>query len=133
MDRITVRYVRFYAPGSFCANDWTVEVQSADPAAVVWPENAYAFTMNERVDAHDGPEVFKGEDKQIGPMYYHPDSKVATLREVKARNDSRDRILISNMECNRWPGVIYTRWGNWPQPYEADKMRILGATLPTQP
>jgi hypothetical protein len=126
MDKVTVRYVRFLSPGSFTANDWTVPVDSPDPSAVTWPENAYAFTMHERVDVLDGPETFKGTPKQIGPMYYHPDSKVMTLVEIEERADPRDSILISNMRVNKWPSVIYSRWGNWPQPYEADEVMVLG-------
>lgn len=127
MDRLTVRYVRFLSPGSLFANDWTVPVDSADPAAVTWPENAYAFSMHERTDVMDGPDSFKGAAKQIGPLYYHPDSKVLSRAEVTARADPRDSTLISNMRCNNWDAVIYSRWGNWPQPYAADKMRVLGA------
>ena len=127
MERVTVRYVRFLSPGSFCANEWTVPIVSVDPQAVTWPENAYAFTMHERVDVLDGQETFKGEAEQIGPVYYHPDSKVLTQVDVAAKGDPRDRILVQNMKCNGWPAVIYSRWGNWPQPYEADKVRILSA------
>jgi hypothetical protein len=29
------------------------------------------------------------------------------------------------MRCNKWPSVIYSRWGNWPQPYEAGKCEVL--------
>ena len=127
MDRVTVRYVRFLSPGSFCANDWTVPTDSADPLAVEWPENAYAFTMHERVDVIDGPETFKGKENQIGPVYYHPDSRLLTAAEIAAKGDPRDSILLYNMRCNNWPTAIYLRWGNWPQPYEADKVRVLGA------
>jgi hypothetical protein len=127
MDRVTVRYVRFLSPGSFCANDWTAPVESTDPHAVVWPENAYAFTLHERVDVLDGPETYTGNAKQIGPMYYHPDSKVLSQAELAARCDPRDSILLSNMRYNGWNAVIYSRWGNWSQPYEADKVRVLGA------
>ena len=127
MERVTVRYVRFLSPGSFVANEWTMPVESADPSAVVWPDNAYAFTIHERVDMLDGQETFKGEAKQIGPVYYHPNSRIDTQAVVAARGDPRDRILLENMECNGWPAVIYSRWGNWPQPYEADKTRILSA------
>jgi hypothetical protein len=127
MERVTVRYVRFLSPGSFCANEWTMPVESADPRAVVWPENAYAFTIHERVDLLDGPETFKGEAEQIGPVYYHPDSKVLTQADVAAKGDPRDRVLVENMKRNGWPAVIYSRWSNWPQPYEADKVRILSA------
>lgn len=127
MDRVTHRFVRFYAPGSFVANDWTQPVETLDPEAVQWPDNAYAFTLHQRVDMMDGPEVFTGKAQQIGPTYYHPDSKVLTEAEIAARGDSRDLILLANMRCNKWPSVIYSRWGNWPQPYEADKVRVLGA------
>jgi hypothetical protein len=127
MDKITVHYVRFYSPGSLRANDWTAEVQSADPAAVVWPENAYAFTLHERVDVLDGPERFEGKPQQIGPTYYHPDSKVMTEAQIAAKGDPRNSILLNNMRINKWPSVIYSRRGNWPQPYEADKVRVLGA------
>jgi hypothetical protein len=125
MDRVTVRYARFLSPGSFVANDWTAPVDSADPRAVKWPDNAYAFTLHERVDVLDGPETFKGEAKQIGPVYYHPESKVLTQAEIAAKGDPRDSILLSNMRCNKWPSVIYSRWGNWPQPYEAGKCEVL--------
>ena len=116
-----------FRSGSFCANDWTVPVESADPLAVKWPDNAYAFTLHERTDVINGPEKFIGEARQIGPMYYHPDSKIKTLAEVMAAARHDDRILISNMRGNKWDAVIYSRWGNWPQPYDADKVCILGA------
>ena len=127
MNQLTRRFVRFYAPGSFVANDWTREVDNLDPATVEWPDNAYAFTLHERVDVMDGTETFTGKEHQIGPMYYHPDSKVLSEAEIAARGDSRDRILLANMRNNKWPSVIYSRWGNWPQPYVADKVRVLGA------
>jgi hypothetical protein len=58
-------------------------------------------------------------------VYYHPDSKVLTEAEIAAKGDPRDSILLSNMRCNKWPSVIYSRWGNWPQPYEAGKCEVL--------
>ena len=126
MKRVTVCYARFLSPGSIVSNDWTVPMQTTDPHAVPWPENAYAFILYERVDVQDGAEMFKGEAKQIGPVYYHPDSKVLTQAEVAVKDDPRDSILLENMRRNDWPSVIYSRWGNWPQPYEAGKCKVLG-------
>ena len=48
-----------------------------------------------------------------------------TSEEIAKRGDPRDSILLSNMRCNEWPSVIYTRWGNWPQPFDAEKIRVL--------
>jgi len=127
MDKVTVRYARFLAPGSFVANEWTRPVDTLAPEAVAWPENAYAFTLHERVDVLDGTDTFTGNPQQVGPMYYHPDSKVLTQADVAAKNDPRDSTLLSNMRCNEWDTVIYSRWGNWPQPFDAGKAQILGA------
>jgi hypothetical protein len=29
------------------------------------------------------------------------------------------------MECNGWKQIIWTRWMNWPQPYEPGQQAIL--------
>lgn len=125
MEKVTVRYARFLTKGSFFAEEWTELVSSADPNDVVFPDGAYAFTMNERVDVVDGDDVYTGKASQIGPMYYHPDSKVVTFDELMSRNDPRDRILLENMRCNGWSSMIYTRCGDWPQPYKKESMKIL--------
>ena len=118
--------VTFLYPGAFCADTSTVEVQSLDPSAVVWPERAYAFTLHQRQEITCDGQVFKGETTQIGPTYYHPDSKVESLDEVKL-NPKATSILISNMGCNGWTHIIWSRWGGWPQPFDASKMEILKA------
>jgi len=50
-----------------------------------------------------------------------------TQVEIAAKGDPRDSILLSNMRCNGWPSVIYSRWGNWPQPFDATKVVVLSA------
>ena len=127
MHKETVRYVRFLAPGSFVANEWTRPVETIDPGAVEWPDNAYAFSLHERIDVIDGDQRFEGEAKQIGPTYYHPDSKVETIGEVE-RNPNAGRILVRNMRCNGWMKIVWSRWGNWPQPFDPDKHFILPST-----
>lgn len=116
MEKRTKKWVTYYAPGSFTSDAWTVELFGGpDPADISWPDNAYAFTLHEREDVHDDDRVYQGEAVQVGPTYYHPDSKVETLEQAKT-NPAATPILISNMECNRWAAVVWTRWGNWPQP-----------------
>lgn len=125
MDRVTAKFVRFWSPGLVVANNWERPIDSLDPYAVEWPDNAYAFTLHERVDVHDGPEKFAGKERQVGPMYYHPDSRVETLTEVEARNAPGDRILIRNMRNNDWPTIVWSRWNNWPQPFDGSKCCVL--------
>lgn len=126
MERVTKRWANFYFPGSFVANETERDVESLDPHSVAWPDGAYAFALYERTDLHDGPDTYTGKAKRIGPLYYHPDSKVETLEEVE-RNHPGERILISNMRCNRWPAVVWSRYGGWPQPFDAAKACVLGA------
>lgn len=126
MNKVNVFYARFISPGSFVAETWTAPLTSPDPSSVEWPERAYAFTIHQREDVADGTQRFKGETKRIGPIYYHPDSVVESLEEV-AKNPKATSILIGNMKGNGWTHVVWTRWGNWPQPFEADRMQVLSA------
>ena len=126
MRKLTKYLASFYAAGSFCADVWTVEVPSADPTAVQWPDRAYAFRLHERVDMVDGNEVYEGKQKSVGPMYYHPSSFTKTLADVEATADPRDEILLWNMRTNGWDSVVYPRGFNWPQPFVAGEHCILG-------
>lgn len=118
-------WATFYTPGAFTA-DTTIEWfdEMPDPNDVEWSEDVYAFTLNEREDVIYNGKVYKGESTQVGPMYYHPDSKVENQEEV-ARNPNAGQCLLSNMKCNKWEEVIWTRWGNWPQPFDKKKVQIL--------
>ena len=121
----TMRWVKFYSPNILCADTWTEDVTGDDPNEVVWPERAYAFRMYYRVDVYIDGERFKGDNQGGGVTYYHPDSKVESIDEVRARNNPEDSTLLGNMECNGWSHIIWTRWGNWPQPYESDTVVVL--------
>ena len=124
MKKVIVRYVRFYAPGSFCAEDWTEDAPSLDPSEIAIPDNAYAFTLHERTDVEDGDETYQGAAVQVGPVYYHPGSKVETLAEV-GEHPKGNETLLSNMRCNNWDRIIWSRWNNWPQPFDDTKATIL--------
>lgn len=111
MKKITKCYVTYMSPGSFVSNTWNVDIPlGCDHNDIDWPDNAYAFSIHERTDVVDGDAIFTGEPIQIGPLYYHPDSKAETLAQVK-RNPKATRTLITNMESNRWSKVVWTRFG----------------------
>lgn len=127
MDKSTAYYATFFGQGTFVAETWKADLTSDNPFSVKWPENAYAFTIHRRDDVTVDGKVYRGEPQQIGPMYYHPDSKVEDLGEVTA-NPRATEVLIDNMRINEWPLLIWTRWGTWPQPFDADAMQILKMT-----
>lgn len=120
-------FVEFQSPGILFAEMWTRDVNSTDPNAVEWPDNAYAFRMYQREDLVDEGKVYKGEAIQLGPTYYHPDSRIETLAEVAARGDERDKILLSNMRCNNWPAIVWSRWNTFPQPYNPNDSQVLSS------
>jgi hypothetical protein len=117
IERKAKRWVKFYYGGVIVAETSTKEVDTIDPCGVKWPKNAYAFTLHEQEVVIIDRVEYKGDSKQIGPMYYHPDSKVETLEEVR-ENPKATETLVSNMECNRWDKIIWSRWGNWPQAFD---------------
>lgn len=118
----TIKYfARFLSPGSFVSNEWLVGINGIDPYSIEWPENAYAFTLHKRAEImEEGGTLFVGNMEQIGPMYFHPDSVVESLEEVY-KNPKKTETLISNMIGNGWSHIVWSRWGNWPQPFEAGK------------
>jgi len=126
MKKVKKYFVKFFSPGIIVAEIQTKKIKSLNPYKIKFPDHAYSFTLNEREDVIDeetGKE-YLGKDKQVGPRYYHPDSKVETLEEVK-KNRPSARILISNLENNNWHKIIWSRWGNWPQPFDPEKDVIL--------
>lgn len=124
MHKRIVHYVTFWSPGSFVANEQTVSVESADPRKVKWPDSAYAFRMFRREDVIDGDKTYQGKPEQIGPIYYHPDSTVQSYEQAKG-NLKATAILLDNMRINGWDQIIWTRWGNWPQHFDAKTMEVL--------
>ncbi len=117
MKKETVFFAVFHSPGSFTTNTWEVPLVSDDLTVVAWPDRAYAFQIYKREDAVDGEQRYRGQRVQIGGWYYHPDSKVETLEQVK-QNPSATDILIRNMGCNNWTHIVWSRWGNWPQDFD---------------
>lgn len=127
MLRVVKRFVTFMCPGSFVGEQYSRDVgPDFNQFDMDWPDDAYAFTLNERVDVVDGSETFNGKSAQIGPIYYHPDSKVETLDEIRVNPKAQRGCLIENMVCNKWDLIVWSRWGNWPQPFDAEKMCVLG-------
>lgn len=113
-----VTVAKFMAPGTIFANDFTREFQPGEH--IEWPDRAYCCKLGRQTVQIVGDEVLRGAVKWDPRTFYHPLSIIQTIDQVK-RNPSASEILVRNMECNRWDRVVWSRWQNWPQPYNATK------------
>jgi hypothetical protein len=118
-------YVTFLSPGTFMAEDRRVAIGEWDTRKAV----EMAGSVTERYGAHpygfyfsttkvgdvDGVPVESRETAKSG-MYFIG-CAVETLEQIEARQDPRDRILLSNMRGNGWSRVVTTTKGwRWTQP-----------------
>jgi len=115
-------YVRYWTPGIIVAESWDVRISTLDLNKVPWPDRAYAFQLVEKASGESEDGIAMSGERMIdGLFYYHPDSQIVPYNHVPAS----ETALRSNMRCNDWDCVIYTRWNNWPQPYKPEKHVIL--------
>jgi len=120
----TKYFVEYLSPGLIVAEDWRKEIDSLEPHTIKWPANAYCFRLFEREDVIDEDKIYEGKERQVGPTYYHPKSKIETLAEVE-KNPQASSTLISNMRCNKRDKIVWSRWGNWPQPFNPKEDCVL--------
>ena len=118
--------VYFYA-GTICANTSEKLFNSREEiTSAEWPNGVYAYKLYQQdiVQDTDTGKLYRGDRTEVdGKIHYHPDSKVETLEQVR-HNPNATGILISNMECNGWDSIVWTRYGNWPQPFYTETMCI---------
>jgi hypothetical protein len=120
---MTAHFVTFYSPGTFMAEDTTKPIDSWDVSKAMEMAKSiterhgaipygFVFTTRKRRDTDLDSKVTKRSG-----TYYLPHCKVETIADLKAKADSEDSILISNMECNGWDRVVTTTKGwRWTQP-----------------
>lgn len=128
MSEITKTYrLCFMHPGLFVGETSRVDCGESEPdlTTIEWPESAYAVQVEVTHFAAVNGETYTRNE--TGKLYYHPDSKIATVDEVRARRPN-ETTLIANMECNKWDRVIWTRHDRWPQPFDPERMEILGGS-----
>lgn len=107
-------YVDFFSPGSFVSEQTTRELLGPDVGSVVVAVNL-ARTIKERYDARPfgfqfvererGPDDFGSYEVFRSGMYFLGGT-VLTLGDVIARNDPKDKILISNMRVNNIARIV---------------------------
>jgi hypothetical protein len=116
-------FVTFYSPGTFVSEQSTKEIASWDvPAAQAmagdveerYGAKPYGFRFSTRTR---GPDDLDSKVTSTSPTYFLPHCKVETLKEIEARNDPKEKILLSNMRGNGYDRIVVTTEGwKWTQP-----------------
>jgi hypothetical protein len=113
---IQKHFVTFVSPGTLFSEtttkeiaSWNVEEATEMAKDIVERYNAtpycFCFTTRQNDGELDSKEVAKS-------VYYFLGGNILTLEEIKARNSSKDEILISNMEINKIDRVV-ENWTPW--------------------
>jgi hypothetical protein len=134
MSTVKKHFVTFYSPGTFVAEQSTEPIEKWDVDLAV----KMARKVTERYNAK--PYGFRFSTRTRGPKdldskitkqsgLYWLGGKVETLAEVKARATEKDRILVSNMECNGYERIVTNSnsW-SWTQPLGNEDV-VLDVTL----
>ena len=124
----TKTFVEFTCPGAFFNETYSREVDTRDPSCLQIPDNAYAFQFYDiigttqviwNLKSVDNERVTMKSERMNLSLRYYLNGKVMTYDEVAAEVPN-NKILLSNMKCNGWRGVIKTRFGNF-QPFTDGK------------
>lgn len=132
-------FVKFYSPGTFCAEvserpikSWDVQ-QACEISKEITERHAakpYAFVFvtylvaDDVDDGHGGKmKVQPKEVKSSG--YYFLGGKVSSFADVVVRNKSDEYILRTNMECNDIKAVVENcNSYKWTQPFDVDDVVV---------
>lgn len=108
-----VHYIREWFPGIFVSESCTREVKSRDPDAAIKNLNGrcYAFEFFDQEEIQKDGKKLIGPEENKSPTYF-PGGREMSLRDLK-REMPTQKILISNMECNKIKKIIRHRHGGF--------------------
>jgi hypothetical protein len=115
--KLTKHFVEFFSPGTFVSESTTKSIASWNVNEAIKmaktikerygaiPYGFQFFTRTRKNDDFDSKETKRSNMYFLGGV-------VETLGQIKAKHDPADKILISNMESNKWIKVI-TNTNSW--------------------
>ena len=121
---LQAHFVRFYSPGTFMAeitekpiDNWNVQKAIAMSEGINERYGATPYGFMFLTKGREDHELDSRIINKSGMYYLH--GKIKTVEELRAENNSQNRILISNMECNNWKRVVQnTRGYLWTMPLD---------------
>ena len=110
---MTQTYVEFMYPGSFFSETESKLVTSRRMLLADVPRNAFGYSFYDLESTILNGETLTGKPKNKSKIFLI--GKPYTLDELRALFGSQAdmRVLISNVERNKWRGAVLCRSGNW--------------------
>ena len=114
---VVTTYIRYLYPGTLEGHDRAVANRDPEQAVRNAPEDAYGFTVSERISAvvHAGPDrepvTLSSPARRVSRPFFI-DGTALDAEDV-ASLPGNHRILLDNMRVNRWERVIRCRTGNF--------------------
>lgn len=117
-------FVDFFSPGTLFAevdtrkiDSWDVEKAIEMSKSIIQRYGARPYAFQFFTKARSDDDLDSREVKRSGTYFIN--GTVKSLEELEAENDPNNRILISNMRCNKWDKIVQTRsLYNWTQPFK---------------
>lgn len=123
-------FVRFYSPGTLTAETTIKPINKWDKSKAI----QMSKEIKERHGALPYRFCFFCRGRKTGDLdsdmiatsrMYYLGGIVKTLEEIKSEKDRKNRILISNMEGNKWNKIVINNNSyTWTQPLK-DKDEVL--------
>lgn len=123
-------FVTFRSPGTFVAEETTKSIDSWSVATALDMASAikerygatpYAFYFTTR--SREPRDLDSKESARSGHFFMN--GRLRTIAEVAALGDPKEKILLSNMQCNGWNLIVETAspW-KWSRPFSKDDVLI---------
>jgi hypothetical protein len=118
----TVHYVTWDYPGLVFPEEKSESIATRDVEALTIPDGVYAFRFWDREERLVNGEVLKGAAKNRSGRYVL--GVVYSLDEIKDNipqlGESDHRVLLTNMEVNKYAHVVRCPAGNWQPLLDTD-------------
>jgi len=116
-------YVEFFYPGTMFSESSILKVKNRQSRNIKLPKNCFAFNFFDREETNSAKtkRLLMGKKYNYSKSYYI-DGTIYTLNQVKKRVPNA-KILIRNMQSNKWNKVIKTRFGQF-QPFKKGDKNI---------
>lgn len=122
---MTQHYVQYWYPGLLFSEPSNEKINHRDPDKIKIPKGAYAFSFFDQEEMVKNGKTLRGEAENHSG-YYFVNATIYTLAAVKKEfgKSASHSILITNMECNKYPYVVKTNIGTW-QPFDNKKDKVI--------